>query len=254
MTKLAQIIALGLTVGLVACASTVSEQVPEDVLEKPPTSSVVSPNVSDSVPGTPTAQPDASAQQPDASAQQPDAPVCNNAGTQTEMNACADKDYKRADAELNQVYQSLRSQQPKSGKQALESAEAAWISFRDLDCAFAGSQFEGGSVEPMVYSGCMSDRTKTRVKELQPAGPPEGSYEEADAQLNQAYESVGGVLSEVRKSELTQAQLSWLEYRDYSCAFEVDYSPTATDKNQCLARLSETRAAQLQAAYAQNNR
>lgn len=240
MTKLAQIIALGLTVGLVACASTVSEQVPEDVLEKPPTSSVVSPNASDSVSEKPTAQ--------------PDAPVCNNAGTQAEMNACADKDYKRADAELNQVYQSLRSQQPKSGKQALESAEAAWISFRDLDCAFAGSQFEGGSVEPMVYSGCMSDRTKTRVKELQPAGPPEGSYEEADAQLNQAYESVGGVLSEVRKSELTQAQLSWLEYRDYSCAFEVDYSPTATDKNQCLARLSETRAAQLQAAYAQNNR
>ena len=244
MTKLAQIIALGLTISLVACANTVSEQVPEEVIEKPSTPSVVSPDVSEQ----PTAQPDASAQQSS------DPIICNNAGTQAEMNACADKDYKTADAELNQTYQFLRSQQPNSGKQALEAAEAAWISFRDLDCAFAGSQFEGGSVEPMVYSGCMSNRTKTRSKELQPAGLPESSYEEADAQLNKAYESVGGVLSEVRKSELTEAQLSWLEYRDYNCAFEVDYSPTATDKNQCLARMSETRAAQLQAAYAQNNR
>ena len=247
MTKLAQMMALALTLGLVACANTVSEDVPEAVLEKPSTSPVVSDNASSNASEKPTAQPDAPVQK---SSDQ----VCNQAGTQAEMNACTDEDYKIADAELNQTYQSLRSQQSKSGKQALEAAEAAWISFRDLDCTFAGSQFEGGSVEPMVYSSCMSDRTKARLKELQPAGPPQNSYEEADAQLNKAYESVGGVLGEVRKSELTQAQLSWLEYRDYNCAFEVDYSPTATDKDQCLARMSEARAAQLQAAYEQNNR
>ena len=240
MAKLAQIMALGLTISLVACATTVSEKIPEEALEK---LSVVSSDVLEK----PVAQLDPSVQRPSDR-------VCNEAGTQVEMNSCADENYKAADAELNQVYQSLRSQQPKSGQQALEVAEAAWISFRDLDCAFAGSQFEGGSVEPMIYSGCMSDRTKTRLKELQSASLPENSYEQADAQLNKAYESVQGVLSEIRKSELTQAQLSWLEYRDYSCAFEVDYSPTATDKNQCLARMSETRAAQLQATYEQNNR
>lgn len=240
MIKLAQIMALGFTISLVACTTTVSEKIPEAALEKPSAAS-------SDVPEKPAAQPDSSAQRPSDL-------VCNEAGTQAEMNTCADQDYKTADAELNQAYQSIRSQQSKSGKQALEGAEAAWISFRDLDCAFAGSQFEGGSVEPMIYSGCLSERTKARLKELQSAGPSQQSYEDADAQLNKAYESVQGVLSEVRKSELTQAQLSWLEYRDYNCAFEVDYSPTATDKNQCLARMSETRAAQLQTAYEQNNR
>lgn len=226
MAKLARIIAAGLTIGLVACATTVDSN-------------------SQKIPEQPVAQSDLGEPSPSV--------VCNEAGTQAEMNVCAYEDYKTADAELNRTYQALKSRLSARGKQSLEVAEGAWLSFRDLDCAFVRSQFGGGSIEPLIYHSCLSAQTETRRKELQQPALRQNSYAEADAQLNQAYQSVRGVISEVRKSELIKVQLAWLEYRDYNCAFEVEYSPIATAKNQCLARMSETRSAQLQVDFEQNN-
>ncbi|MGB3298380.1 MAG: lysozyme inhibitor LprI family protein [Phormidesmis sp.] len=262
MAKLAQIIASAFTISLVACATTVtSQKVPGQVLEKAsqpdPQGTSKSTLEQDLEKSSATVLASGSAeQQPSAQSNAADSSpsvICNESGTQAEMNVCAHEDYKTADAELNQAYQSLRSQLSASGKQSLETAEGAWLSFRDLDCTFARGQFEGGSIEPMIYSGCLGAQTANRTQELQQPAAPQTSYAEADAQLNRAYQSVRGVISEVRKSELTEVQLAWLEYRDYNCAFEVDYRSTVKDKNQCLARMSETRSAQLQADFEQNN-
>ncbi len=57
----------------------------------------------------------------------------NKATTQTTMNACASEEARRADAELNDIFQKLLSaaaNQPASVKK-IRAAERAWIAYRD---------------------------------------------------------------------------------------------------------------------------
>lgn len=171
--------------------------------------------------------------------------ICDNPQTQQAMNRCAQQSYAQADAELNRVYQAVKAQQPSSGQQALTSAEIAWLSFRDLNCEFERSQFEGGSMAPMIYSGCLNAQTRTRTAELRQPALPNTSYQAADAQLNQTYQSLMAILDEGRSSALVEAQIAWLEYRDRNCNYEILYSPTVIEETQCLARMSATRSEQL---------
>lgn len=161
------------------------------------------------------------------------------------MNRCAQQSYVQADAELNRVYQAVKAQQPSSGQQALTRAEVAWLSFRDLDCEFERSQFEGGSMAPMIYSGCLNAQTRTRTAELRQPALPNTSYQAADAQLNQTYQSLMAILDKGRSNALVEAQMAWLEYRDRNCNYETLHSPTVIEETQCLARMSATRTEQL---------
>ena len=172
--------------------------------------------------------------------------TCNSPQTQTAMNLCSHHEYKATDAALNEAYQNLKAQQSNSGKQALEAAELAWIDYRDLDCTFAASEYEGGSIVPLVIGTCLEDQTKTRLTELQQPELSQLSYSEADAQLNQVYQSFMSAIKEARKDGLTKAQTAWIKYRDRNCAFESRYASVEITANQCSARMSETRAAQLQ--------
>lgn len=178
---------------------------------------------------------------------------CQAASTQTAMNQCAQAAYAEAEAKLNQVYQSVKGVQADDGEQSLGNAEVAWINFRDLDCAFERDQFKGGSIASMVYSNCLTERTQIRTAELQRPELPQISYQTADAQLNQTYQSLVDTLAANRRSALTEAQVAWIEYRDRNCAFEVLYSPIVIEETQCLARMSAVRLAQLQAALEQSS-
>ena len=86
--------------------------------------------------------------------------------TQLEMNQTADLKFKKADAELNLVYNKLIKILNKKEKQLLIKAEKDWIKFRDSHCDFEGSQYEGGSIYPLVYSNCLTELTCKRIAEL----------------------------------------------------------------------------------------
>ncbi|QSJ15615.1 lysozyme inhibitor LprI family protein [Nostoc sp. UHCC 0702] len=92
---------------------------------------------------------------------------CNNAQTQLEINQCAQLSYKNADQKLNQVYQQLLPKLSRSRKQKLNAAQLAWIKFRDASCEFERSAYEGGSIAPTIYFGCLEKTTKQRTQELQ---------------------------------------------------------------------------------------
>lgn len=103
---------------------------------------------------------------------------CANAVSTYEMNACADKDFTAADAELNRVYaEALKSvpematERPydaKSWEQALRASQRAWVAFRDAECQNHVAMFwSGGSGATAEIIGCMEEKTKTRTKELQ---------------------------------------------------------------------------------------
>ncbi|HEU5235697.1 MAG TPA: lysozyme inhibitor LprI family protein [Pyrinomonadaceae bacterium] len=91
---------------------------------------------------------------------------CAGAQSQAEMNICAGKEYKSADAELNQVYQKLSSILNDEEKSQLKEAENAWIRYRDLNCEFVADQYKGGSIRPMIHGLCLADVTRNRTAEL----------------------------------------------------------------------------------------
>lgn len=88
------------------------------------------------------------------------------AQTQIEMNMESHETYKKVDKELNVVYGEVMNSMKASQKALLKTAQKAWITYRDADCKCAGNGYEGGSIQPLVINECLTDRTKTRIKEL----------------------------------------------------------------------------------------
>lgn len=82
------------------------------------------------------------------------------------MNATAYANYKKADAQLNKVYKQLMSILDKKEKPLLIQAEKDWVKFRDSHCKFDASQYEGGSIRPLIYSTCLEELTKKRIAEI----------------------------------------------------------------------------------------
>ena len=106
-----------------------------------------------------------------------DAPKCDNQMDQSTMNQCAALDYERADTELNIVWKEAKksaedadaeySDDLKGEADALLKAQRGWIAYRDGQCDLAGFEARGGSMEPMLVSGCLATMTQARTKELQ---------------------------------------------------------------------------------------
>jgi len=91
---------------------------------------------------------------------------CENRGSQAEASDCAYREYKAADAELNQIYGRLAATLDAEDKAQLKESELAWIKFRDSYCSFESSQYKGGTMRPMIESFCLARVTKAHAAEL----------------------------------------------------------------------------------------
>ncbi|MCU0547602.1 MAG: lysozyme inhibitor LprI family protein [Oscillatoriaceae cyanobacterium Prado104] len=176
-------------------------------------------------------------------------PNCKNPQTQPEMNACSRLDYQQADKKLQQVYDRLRSKLTGTSRQQLISGQTAWIVFRDSNCEFQKSLFEGGSIAPTMFNGCLSDITQQRTSELEmylqskiPA-PISPSLQGSDRNLNQIYKQIMSKLAPQSQNKLKLVQRNWIAFRDANCKFEV--SLARTNSNFCRARMSEQRTKSL---------
>jgi uncharacterized protein YecT (DUF1311 family) len=106
---------------------------------------------------------------------------CNKANTQMELNLCAQNRAESADKKLNNTYQILQRRlaiELRQGNtaqinlakiryQKLINAQTAWIKFRDTSCEYERSNFEGGSIAPMIYHDCVAKVTDRRTADLQ---------------------------------------------------------------------------------------
>ncbi|WP_293898948.1 lysozyme inhibitor LprI family protein [Phenylobacterium sp.] len=82
------------------------------------------------------------------------------AQTQADMNAHATASAKAANWQLNTAYARLRA------TPELRQAERSWLNFRDSQCRYEASVYEGGSIQPMTYALCLDRVTKARTAEL----------------------------------------------------------------------------------------
>ncbi|MGD9912737.1 MAG: lysozyme inhibitor LprI family protein [Rhizobiaceae bacterium] len=109
---------------------------------------------------------------------------CRDPQTQHDMNMCANQDFEVADKELNEVWKKARDHAKavdeeqwedslRGAEKALLNAQRGWIPYRDGSCELYGFEARGGSMEPMLVSGCKATMTKARTKELRDfiAGP-----------------------------------------------------------------------------------
>jgi uncharacterized protein YecT (DUF1311 family) len=171
-------------------------------------------------------------------------PNCDNPQTEAEMNICAARYYESADRRLNQVYQQL----PSPMRSQINSAQLAWIDFRDTNCDFARSLFEGGTIAPSIYNGCLGGMTEQRTSELQAyqsrqmPQPTSRNYQQIDQKLNQVYQSFIAQ-NGVNKNKLQTAELAWIKFRDTNCAFEG--TQVSGGENLCKIRMTEQRTEEL---------
>ncbi len=104
---------------------------------------------------------------------------CDDARNQSEMNACAARDFEAADAELNRVWrEAVASARAADGEMdanadgrssyesTLRDAQRAWIAFRDAHCSWEGYEARGGSMESMLYEMCRASLTRERTEQL----------------------------------------------------------------------------------------
>jgi len=75
---------------------------------------------------------------------------------------------KKADKELNSVYNKLKNELGETDKKALIEAQKAWLKFRDLNCKFKSQEdSEGGIIANKMKLDCLTQSTIERTKELQ---------------------------------------------------------------------------------------
>jgi uncharacterized protein YecT (DUF1311 family) len=92
--------------------------------------------------------------------------ACGDSMTQQEMNRCAQDEYRKADAELNKVYQQTMAKLSPEHKAKLKAAQLAWIQFRDAHCECEAFTFDGGSMQPLIKFTCLDSETQRRVQQL----------------------------------------------------------------------------------------
>jgi uncharacterized protein YecT (DUF1311 family) len=104
---------------------------------------------------------------------------CDDALTQLQMNQCARADFEAADAALNAQWRLTTADMRDQDKDhnpgqdsypgyftTLQAAQRAWLTFRDRHCLVESFQARGGSMQPMLISGCMAELTRARTAQL----------------------------------------------------------------------------------------
>lgn len=84
------------------------------------------------------------------------------------INICAGEMFSFYEGELNRLYsEQMNYLKTKDRKALFEDAQKTWKEFRERDCTYyAGRRENSGSIWSSSYKMCLTERTKSRIKEL----------------------------------------------------------------------------------------
>lgn len=86
--------------------------------------------------------------------------------TTNDMYQEAIKEYKQWDAELNEIYNVLKTQLSATDMKKLQNEELQWIKDRDTKARKAAAEMAGGTMEKVLYHGSLANSTQERCYEL----------------------------------------------------------------------------------------
>lgn len=88
------------------------------------------------------------------------------AATQTDMNLISEEDYLLWDDELNSLWSRFSEAAPEDFKAVILEEQRAWIKNKEKEIEFAGSECEGGSIQPLIRNTKASELTRIRCYEM----------------------------------------------------------------------------------------
>lgn len=87
-------------------------------------------------------------------------------GVTINMIECIDAETKRQDIRLNNAYKKVMNQLSPERRKQLQTAQRAWIQYRDANCTFYADP-DGGSLARVSANDCFMSATASRSKELE---------------------------------------------------------------------------------------
>jgi uncharacterized protein YecT (DUF1311 family) len=94
---------------------------------------------------------------------------CGDKKTAVEIVDCVKIEVKRADVELNQVYQAKLKKLRQPDAERLRKAQRAWLVYRDAECDAEMELYAGGSIAPQIRLNCELTVTRLRIREIETA-------------------------------------------------------------------------------------
>ncbi|SRR5712692_7537124 len=92
---------------------------------------------------------------------------CEDAKSTLQINECFAKELKKAEAEVNKIYQlTVKKLQPDDAA-LLRRAQRAWLAYRDAQCEAEHALWGGGTGGPAALMSCKVELTRQRVAEIQ---------------------------------------------------------------------------------------
>jgi uncharacterized protein YecT (DUF1311 family) len=94
---------------------------------------------------------------------------CGDAKNQMEMNACFCSEFKKTDAELNQVYQQVMAKYKADAAaiKRIKTAQIAWLAFRDANLESSFPADNHFSAAGMCVCNLKAEMTAQRLTQLQ---------------------------------------------------------------------------------------
>ncbi len=87
--------------------------------------------------------------------------------SQGPMNVCFAVLARQAEGARAKAYAALEADLEPDRRRALAAVEKAWRAFVQAQCAFEADDYEGGSLQPTIVSGCMLRHRTARAAELE---------------------------------------------------------------------------------------
>jgi uncharacterized protein YecT (DUF1311 family) len=83
------------------------------------------------------------------------------------MRECNSAEIGRQDVRLNQAYKMVMARLNAPQKKTLRMSERTWILERDAQCRREAAEAEGGTLQPILYGGCILNETIKRTMWLE---------------------------------------------------------------------------------------
>ena len=90
-------------------------------------------------------------------------PCLESAATTYEMGVCAKAERRRQDRRLFRVVRRLSRMLPHAEQQTFAKAHSQWRRTQRARCRAEASDFQGGSLMPLVYAGCLNEAARVRI-------------------------------------------------------------------------------------------
>lgn len=97
---------------------------------------------------------------------------CEDKKATADQIECLGTALKKADAELNRIYQNTRKELSPEDAARLRKAQRAWLAYRDAQCDAEQKHYEGGSIAPVLFARCRLALTQRRSKEIKETYTP----------------------------------------------------------------------------------